>query len=81
MIETKYKEMVDKIMLEVSDYDIEEVIIFIHKAQTEQESLQDAERRLWWDVVISTASKILLHKLESVSIKQFLSKAPNTNLN
>lgn len=81
MIETKYKEMVDKIMLEVSDYEIEEIIIFIHKAQTEQESLQDAERRLWWDVVISTASKILLHKLESVSIKQFLSKAPNTNLN
>lgn len=81
MIATKYKEMVDKIMLEVSDYDIEEIVIFIHKAQKEQESLQDTEYRLWWDVVISTASKILLYKLESASIKQFLSKAPNTNLN
>ena len=81
MIETKYKEMIEKVILEVSDYDIEEIVIFIHKAQKEQESFQDMQSKLWWDVIISTASKILFRNLENVSIERFLSKAPNTNLN
>lgn len=81
MIETKYKEMVQKVILEVSEYDIEEIVIFIHKAQKEQENLQDMQSKLWWDVIISTASKILFRNLENVSMEQFLSKAPNTNLN